>query len=145
MPTPRAYFDTSVLLKRYFHEPASDQARSFAKRYRIVSSAIALVETFSALSGRRVSGVLTDRAFAAIGRKIQDDRLRWDLVGVSPSVVDRAEELVVKTLLRTLDALHVASALTFQATTGMRIPFITADERQREAAGLLGFTVLWVG
>lgn len=145
MPTPRAYFDTSVLLKRYLHEAASDLARSLARRYRIVSSAMAPVETFSALSAQRRSGVLTDRTFAAIVKKMRDDRLQWDLVVVSPSVVDRAEELVGKTTLRTLDALHLASALSFQATTAMRVPFITADERQREAAGTLRLNVIWVG
>jgi len=36
-----------------------------------------------------------------------------------------------------LDALHVASALAFQAASGLNIPFITADVRQRDAANNL--------
>ncbi len=145
MPTPRAYFDTSVLLKRYLDEPFSEQTRWLTRRHRIVSSAIMPVETLSALSARRAAGTLTDRAYTAIITRIRDDRLQWDLVDVSPSVRDRAEELVVKTLLRTPDALHVASALAFRATTGLRLRFVTADERQRDAAGTLGLDVIWVG
>ena len=46
---------------------------------------------------------------------------------------------------KTLDALHLGSALAFQAATGSRIPFITADIRQRDAARRLDLTVVWIG
>ncbi len=140
----RAYFDTSVLLKRYVHERGSDRVRSLVRRYRFISSAIAPVEAIAALSRRRASGALTDRALGAIMRRLRGDRLHWELVEVSPLVLDRAEELVVATSLRTLDALHLASALTFRATTGIRVPFATADAQQRDAAGLYGLDVIWV-
>lgn len=140
----RAYFDTSVLLKRYVHERGSDHARSLVKRYRFISSAVAPVEAIAALSRRRASGALTDRVLRAILRRLRGDRLHWELVEVSPLVLDRAEGLVEATSLRTLDALHLASALTFRAATGIRVPFITADAQQRDAAGVLGLDVIWV-
>ncbi|PTL35822.1 hypothetical protein CLG94_08695 [Candidatus Methylomirabilis limnetica] len=46
---------------------------------------------------------------------------------------------------KTLDALHLGSARPFQAVTGSRIPFITADIRQRDAARRLDLTVVWIG
>ena len=63
---------------------------------------------------------------------------------MGPIVLSQAEELVQKTGLRTLDALHVASALTFQAASGLTIPFITADVRQRDAAEILALNLIWV-
>lgn len=59
-------------------------------------------------------------------------------------VLSQTEELVQKAGLRTLDALHVASALTFHAASGVAVPFITADIRQREAAEGLALSVVWV-
>lgn len=35
--------------------------------------------------------------------------------------------------MRSLDAIHVASLVTFQAESGTRIPFVAGDDRQREA------------
>jgi hypothetical protein len=34
---------------------------------------------------------------------------------------------------------------TFQAAAGIRVPLITADGRQRDAATHLGLDVVWVG
>ncbi len=81
----------------------------------------------------------------AIVKRLRSDRLHWELVEISPLVLDRAEELVEDTGLRTLDALHVASAVTFRAATGIRVPFITADAAQRDVAGVIGLDVIWVG
>lgn len=139
-----AYFDTSVLVKRYVKEQGSAAARRLLRRYRFLSSTVAPVEALSALSRRRIVGELTQRDFLAIRSRLHKDRSYWELVEVSPIVLSQAEELVQKTGLRTLDALHVASALTFQAASGLTIPFITADVRQREAADRLAINLIWV-
>jgi len=139
-----AYFDTSVLLKRYVKEEGSAAARRLLSRYRFLSSAVAPIEALSALSRRRASGELTQRDFLIIRSRLHKDRAYWELVEVGAIVLSQAEDLVQKTGLRTLDALHVASALTFQAASGMTIPFITADLRQREAADRLALNLQWV-
>jgi uncharacterized protein len=140
-----AYFDTSVLVKRYVNEQGSMHARTLLRQYRFLSSAIAPVEVLSALSRRRHAGDLAERHFAAILSRLLADRSYWELVEVSPPILARAEELVMTTALRALDAVHVASALIFRGSSGFRISFITADERQREAVGQLGLVVIWVG
>ena len=79
-------------------------------------------------------------------------KLRRALLAIHPRPSGRgilakeseAEVLVQKTGLRTLNALHVASALTFQAASGLTIPFVTADVRQREAAGMFALNLMWV-
>ncbi|MBZ0170726.1 Ribonuclease VapC46 [Candidatus Methylomirabilis lanthanidiphila] len=142
MPAPWAYFDTSVLLKRYVRETGSAQARASLRRYRFLSSAIAPVEAMSALCRRRTSGELAEEDFTAILSRIRKDRDYWELVAVTPLVLSHAEVLIETTRAKTLDALHLASALAFQAMSGIRIPFITADIRQRDAASRLDLTVI---
>lgn len=139
-----AYFDTSVLVKRYVKEEGSAVAHRLLQRYRFLSSAIAPVEVLSALSRRRTSGEVAPRDFLAIRSRLHKDRSYWELVEVGAIVLSQAEEVVQKTGLRTLDALHVASALAFQAASGLSIPFITADVRQRDAANNLALNLIWV-
>ncbi|MBI4402304.1 MAG: type II toxin-antitoxin system VapC family toxin [Nitrospirae bacterium] len=144
MPARWAYFDTSVLVKRYVKEEGSSSARDLLHRHRFLSSAIAPLEALSALARHRTSGELEERDFLAIRSRMQKDRAHWELVELSPLVLSQAEELIQRTSVRTLDAVHVASALTFQAASGIRIPFITSDARQREAAEEWALDVIWV-
>lgn len=145
MPAPWAYFDTSVLLKRYVREEGSAQARVSLRRYRFLSSALTPVEAISALCRRRMSGDLAQQDFTTILSRIRKDRSYWELVVITPLVLTHAEDLVQTTGVKTLDALHLSSALAFQAAAGIRIPFITADIRQRDAARRLDLTVVWIG
>lgn len=144
-PAAWAYFDTSVLLKRYVREDGSLHARDLLRRHRFLSSAILPVETFSALYRRRAGEDLSERHFQAILSRIRHDRMHWELVEVSPQVLAHAEQLIANTGLRTLDAIHVASALTVQTASGIHLPFVTSDKQQREAARSLNIQVLWVG
>jgi len=139
-----AYYATSVLVKRYVKEQGSAAARRLLQRYRFLSSAVAPVEVVSILSRRRTLGELTQRDFVAIRSRLRKDRSYWGLVEVGESVLNQAEELAQKTGLRTLNALHLASVLTFQAASGLTIPFITADVRQRKAAETLAINMIWV-
>ncbi len=140
-----AYFDTSVLLKRYVREVGSAQAMALFRRYRLLSSALAPVETASELRLRQSTGDLAERVVDRALAKMATDRARWELIGPTSLVLSRAEELVRAHALRTLDAVHLASALIFQAETGRRLRFLTADARQRTAALRLDLEVVWVG
>ncbi len=139
-----AYFDTSVLAKRYVKEEGAAAAKKLLQRYRFLSSAVAPVELLSALGRRRLAGEVMQRDFLSIRSRIQKDRAYWELVEVGPIVLSQAEDIVQKTGLRTLDALHVASALTFQAASGLTIPFITADSKQRQGAEHFALNVIWI-
>ena len=104
------------------------------------------MELLSGLSRRRRGGDLSEPTFVALLHRIQLDRSRLELVEVGSLVLNRAEELVQGSLsLKTLDAIHVASLVTFQTASKKRIPFITGDGRQRDAATQLGLNVIWVG
>jgi hypothetical protein len=68
------------------------------------------------------------------------------LIEVGAAVLHGAEQLVRGAVaVRTLDAIHIASLMTFKTTTALEIPLVTADARQREAAKQVGLNVVWVG
>lgn len=139
-----AYFDTSVLVKRYVKEKGSGPTRRLLQRFRFLSSAVAPVEAMSAFSRRRTAGELTPQDFLAIRSRLHKDLAYWELVEVGEQVLRHAEELVQKKNVRTLDALHIASAIMFKTASGLTIPFITSDAKQRDAAQATGLTVIWV-
>ena len=143
-PLVWAYFDTSALVKRYVKEEGSPRVRVLFKRYRFLSSAITPLELVSALCRRRATGELAEKDYRAILSRMEEDRAYWELIEVSPRVLERAEELIQQTALRTLDAIHIASALMFQSAFGIRVPFITGDARQSETANQLAMHVVEV-
>jgi len=139
-----AYFDTSVLVKRYVDEPGAALARALLRRYEFLSSTLAPVEALSALVRRRRNGEMTAKDFAAITERLRKDRAMWELVGIGTELLEQAEEVVCSTGASTLDAIHLASARSVCVLSGQRIPFVTADARQRAAAARLDIEVVWV-
>lgn len=139
-----AYFDTSVLVKNYVQEAGSARARALLRAYSFLSSAITPVELISALMRKHYTGELDREDLRRILARIRDDRPYWKVLDVSASVLSQGEEIVQKTRIRTLDAIHLASLAVFRSASGSVSAFITADGRQRDAAIHLGLDVVWV-
>lgn len=142
--SPLAYFDTSVLVKRYVREADSARAAVLIRRHAVLSSAVAPLEALSALTRRRTAGDVRARDFTAILARLRLDRAFWTLVEIDATVRSKAEELVERHAVRTLDAIHLASASVFEISARFDVPFITADLRQRDAAHAEGLHVIWV-
>jgi hypothetical protein len=75
-------------------------------------------------------------------RNLRTTLFRWSM----PVVCETGWQAMwaQKFKLRTLNALHLASTLTFQADSGPTIPFITADVNQRKAADTFAINMIWV-
>ena len=141
-----AYFDTSAVVKRYVRERGSARVMSLLGEHDFLSSAITLVEILSALSRKKREGDLSENNFAATLSRIQSERDQWELIEVGESVLNRAQEIVQGNVpVRAVDAIHIASLVTFEDAAGVRVPFITADGRQRDAAEQMKLDVVWVG
>ena len=141
-----AYFDTSALIKRYVRERGSSQVLSWLGRHNVLSSVITPIEIFSAFARKKRDRELSEQDFLMTLSRIQNERVRWELIEVGEAVLNRAEQIVQGPVpVRALDAIHIASLTTFEAATGTRIPFITGDGRQREAAKQMKLNVIWVG
>lgn len=126
-------------------EPGSVEARRVLQHHAVVSSALMPLELASALRRLRRQRRISPRHFELIEARVKDSREYWTLLAVDGRVLERAEaELTRGTPLRTLDAVHIATALTFQADAGVRMPFITGDQQQRRAGLALGLDVVFV-
>jgi len=139
-----AYFDTSAIVKRYVREAGSPRARTLLRSHRVLTSALAPLEATSSLRRRRDAGDLADRDFMAVLARLRQDRSHWTIVELGPLVLDRAEDLLARTPVATLDAIHLASALFFESMRGRRVPFVTADVQQRAVAGRLSLDLVWI-
>jgi uncharacterized protein len=129
-----AYFDTSALVKNYVQEAGSARVRELVAAYEFLSSAIAPIELLSAVQRRYRQGEISRPNYNAIVARVKTDRTFWQLVESVPQVLIKAEEVVVSHNVRTLDAIHLASALIIQRSLSTTFPFISADERQLDAA-----------
>lgn len=140
-----AYFDSSVIVKRYVMEQGSMEAISLLSRHDFLSSAISPVEVLSALKRRNRSGDVTDDEFSLLITRIRNERARWELVAITETVLSWAEKIVQGPVpMRALDAIHIASSLAFQVSASVQVPFVTSDSRQDEAARQLGLNVVLI-
>lgn len=140
-----AYFDTSVLVKNYVQEVGSARAGELLRSHTFLSSSIVPVELMSALMRRKSRRELRADAIPGILARVRHDRAYWKLVDVGAPVLSQAEEIIQNVQMRALDAIHIASLLAFQAASGIRVPFVTGDGRQRDAADQMGLDVVWIG
>ncbi len=139
------YVDTSVLVKRCVQEPGSDAASRATSAYAVVTSALAPLEALSSIAAKHRGGSLRASAFLAALRRLEEERSTWTLVEIVPAVLLRAESVIRAVPTRTLDAIHIASALFFQETGGAEVAFLTADSKQRQSAEAAGLTVRSIG
>jgi uncharacterized protein len=136
------YFDTSALVKRYVDEAGRREVLKLLRRSECVTSAVLPVELRSALSRRVADGSLEAARLPVILKHVAADRPFWTLVEVGTGVLAVAETLVATHPIRTLDAIHVASAQLFAARVSMRgLVFVSADKRQTETAVAVGLAV----
>jgi predicted nucleic acid-binding protein len=133
------YLDSSVIVKIFTDEPDSERWRQvIGARRDLITSTLALPEVRSALRRKVQAGVLRP----SVATKIWDE-FRRNLEGgiveafpIAPDVVDQAVELLgssIKTPLRTLDALHLATVIVKRASQ-----LATTDQRMSAAASILG-------
>ena len=135
------YADTSALVKRYLAEPFSTEFDALFQQGAMAISRLTVVELRCALARRRrnreIDALHENRINAELASDIQGGALRMGSVGDADFTA--AYHLIGRLAhvsLRTLDALHLASAEQMAAAA-----FATADKTQAEAAAALGFTV----
>lgn len=146
MAKPRglAYFDTSALVKRYVIEAGSARVKRLLQTYRVLSSVITPLELSSAFKRRHSMRDLAEDDYSAVLAAIQRDRDHWELIELAPLVLSTAEELASELNVRTLDAIHLGSAVSFQVKSGIDVPFITADEKQGQTARAMNLEAIGV-
>ena len=126
----RTFFDSSALAKRYIREKGSDEVeKALTAASEAAVSLLCPSEIVSALSRLRRAGVLASDQYELAKAALLADAEDLTLYALTPQVVAAAIGLLEKHELRTLDALHVAAALEWEAEL-----FVSADRRQLRAA-----------
>lgn len=127
----RLYLDSSAIVKLVQREPESAALQRYLRRHKgaeRVTSALSRVEVVRAVLPGGAAPVAHARR--QLGRTFQ--------VALDRDVLDRAATLAPGTLLRSLDALHLASAQVLSADLQA---VVTYDQRMADAAAALGLPV----
>jgi|SRR5713101_599304 predicted nucleic acid-binding protein len=137
------YWDTSVLLKLFVEEDDSGLFAALIEEAGevIYTSELSRLELLRALWGKRLDGVIVPVAEKTLMRRFESEiELQRIILVPVGSDVRREFETVLRVCytrkrpirVRTLDALHLASALASRAKE-----IVCTDARMREAAGAL--------
>lgn len=142
-PQPGVYIDSSALAKLYLPEDESEHLDAFlCGRTDLMISDLCVTEVISALSRRKREGALSSKQAYEIRTAVLEDVGSGSLhkLDLTPAIHREAERLLFSTesvALRTLDALHVALALS-----GPALRMITFDGRMKAAAAIHGLEIV---
>jgi predicted nucleic acid-binding protein len=105
-----------------------------------VTSALTFAEASRALIRARVAGRITPADERAALRALQTFERRCAVIGVTDDVLTRAGRPFPVEPIRTLDAIHLATAELLGEAPQL-VTLITRDDRVRENARALGYLV----
>lgn len=127
------YLDSSAFVKLVVEEPGSSALRAYLRRRRDRRVASSLLRAEALRAVRHLGPDALARTRTALRR--------IDLIAVSDSLLEAAGTLEPE-VLRTLDALHLATALSLGDDLEA---VLTYDRRMAEGARLLGIAALSPG
>lgn len=132
----RGYFDTSALAKGYLHEPGTKEVRDLLESCTAVATCtLGLTEVVSVLCRNVRERRLPKSQYLDIRATFLADMADLDIVLLTESVFGRSIHLLETSALAGADALHIASAIEWEAEI-----FVSSDARQLEAARRAGLS-----
>jgi predicted nucleic acid-binding protein len=128
------YLDSSALVKLFIDEPESEALRQFmhGETGNAATSSLARTEVARAVASQGDDLLRTARRFLGACSEI----------ALTRNLLDRAGELAHELGLRSLDAIHLATA--DQVRPFLRV-IVTYDQRMAEGARRFGFEVVMPG
>lgn len=113
----------------------------FSHFKKLISSRLIMTECFRTLHRLLADKSITESTFIVKGREFRKAFLEINLVEVSGPILERAMQ-AFPTHVKTLDAIHLSSALLWREIQNEELIFLTHDEKLGRAAELLGFETL---
>ena len=135
------YLDTSTVLRVLLRQPKS--LAIWAAWERAYTSELLRVEACRVIDRLRLEGVLDDDGVADARGELARIESVMASIPLSRPVVERAS-LPMATVVKTLDALHLASAMLLRERLRIALVFATHDPQQARAARALGFDCIGV-
>ncbi|MEW6321607.1 MAG: type II toxin-antitoxin system VapC family toxin [Acidobacteriota bacterium] len=136
-----AYVESSAALAWLLDEArAPDVRRLLGDTATLIASDLTLIECDRVLLRAAALGQLTEADAADRRAHLAAAAAHWHVLRIGPAVVERARQPFPGEPIRTLDALHLSSALVARsAVAGLAL--LSLDDRIRRVAGQLGFRV----
>jgi predicted nucleic acid-binding protein len=132
------YAETSAVLRWLFAQPGGEEVRRLlARAARVASSRLTLIETRRVVRRAAREARISSAESVDLLALFAGASSTWNVLEVSPLVAQRAEEPFPVEPVRTLDAIHLASALLLRQSFP-DLEVVTADERMRANAAQLG-------
>lgn len=130
-----AYLESSAALALYVEEPTSAEVRSVIRDVDTLgTSMLTQLEVI-----RNLHRLLDNERLALAVHQFLEDMQSMVVASVSDEVVDAAVTIALATGVKSLDALHLSSALILG---GIGAEFLTFDRRQAVAARAVGLRVI---
>lgn len=133
------YLDSSVVLRTLLGQPR--RLKSWGNWAVAYSSELMGVECRRALDRLRLEGAYDDEQVAKAMEELIRIERTLKRIRLSRSILQGASK-PMPTLVRTLDAVHLASAIAIRERRDVDLLFATHDSPQAVAARALGFAVL---
>ena len=136
------YAESSAVLAWLLGEEAGPRVRRLlAAADLVVASDLTIIECDRVLIRAAALGELTEAEAAGRRARLSAAASHWHLLRIHPDVVDRARQPFFGEPVRTLDAIHLASALTARSAVAA-LELLSLDERIRKSGALLGLPLL---
>jgi predicted nucleic acid-binding protein len=131
-----AYFDTSAVLRLLLGQPAA--LKDWTDYENRIGSTLVEVESLRTLDRMRLNGEISEDQSQEYRGALYEFLESLELVEPSPAILRRASGSF-PTVLGTLDAIHLSTALAWQDERGMPLVVATHDISFGKAARALGF------
>ncbi|MGH8291567.1 MAG: type II toxin-antitoxin system VapC family toxin [Steroidobacteraceae bacterium] len=136
------YAESSAIVAWLLNEDCTAEVLQYlAAAESVLASDLTLIECDRVLWRATAVGELTEAEAADRRANLASAAAHWHVLRIAPEVVERSHQPFPADPIRTLDAIHLASALTGRAAiAGLKV--LSLDERVRRNAAALGFEVL---
>lgn len=136
------YVESSAVLAWLLNEPGAPVVlQQLRAAERVCTSVLTGVECARALTRARQMGRLTRVEELAASQLLATAEAGWDLFAMTDTVMARARAPLPNDPVRTLDALHLATALVLREHAGA-VTILSLDERIRGSAAALDIDVV---
>jgi predicted nucleic acid-binding protein len=136
------YAESSAVLAWLLAEPTSPAVETILDEAEwIIASDLTLAECGRGLIRAHATGVLSELEMTRKRGVLEGSSAHWTLMRIDREVLERARRRFPEEPVRTLDALHLASALAARSVIADLI-LLSLDQRVRDNGAALGFDIL---
>lgn len=136
------YLESSALLSWLFDEADGSRVAAALEAAELVAaSRLTLVESSRALHRARALRALEEKTILALEHRLRTAAATWLLLELDVETLDRSSQQFPEEPIRTLDALHLATAAILKRSIPDAI-LVSLDRRVRTNGRALGFRIL---